>query len=446
MAIAPESKLSVSKDIIAHTTRRSIDQMVAERYQLGIPLTDTYSVYKVGNRYHAVNEKAGSTVKTSEDVGALITTIATDGYKSIRMQVDGEETWDVDTSIVLYPYTMLTGCGYNSPILKITDGANCSAITGSTAPTAAARLGIRLGNFSIDGNIDNQTGDSYGLYFTSYRNCLAEFIRIDDCYTDGVYLKGATEATWTFQWVMRFIMSYGNGGHGFNLEGSNHEGHYCFGNTNTGSGFNLGELVDSKFHNCQAETNGVYGWNGVLVQRCTLMGCNGWDNTKDGLMLYGALYNKVISGIWGGNTESGIEISSSGSVIASGNIISLAQFSTNTRYGIEETNVGAGVPSLNIITDNQFYTNTLGDMLRISTTDIVRNNQGYVTENCGSSTGTGAQQTIAHGLSFTPTAQQIALTPGSATAVPFHSAAPDATNIYVTATSGQAWYWSTTGS
>ncbi len=75
----------------------------------------------------------------------------------------------------------------------------------------------------------------------------------------------------------------------------------------------------------------------------------------------------------------------------------------------------------------------------------IRNNMGHVTENSGASTGTGAQQTVAHGLNFTPTRQQIALIAGSATANPYHSAAPDATNIYVTAANGQAWYWATVG-
>jgi hypothetical protein len=75
-----------------------------------------------------------------------------------------------------------------------------------------------------------------------------------------------------------------------------------------------------------------------------------------------------------------------------------------------------------------------------------RRYKGFVTEKSGASLGTGSQQTIAHGLAFTPTAQQIGLFSGSAIANPYHSAAPDATNIYVTAGIGQAWYWATVGS
>lgn len=114
------------------------------------------------------------------------------------------------------------------------------------------------------------------------------------------------------------------------------------------------------------------------------------------------------------------------------------------QYGIA-VQAGGGTSDY-IITHNDVEGNVIGG---ISDGGVapkrVSRNLGYVTENSGASVGTGAQQTIAHGLGFTPTRQQIALTPGTATAVPFHSAAPDGTNIYVTATLNQAWYWATVG-
>lgn len=76
---------------------------------------------------------------------------------------------------------------------------------------------------------------------------------------------------------------------------------------------------------------------------------------------------------------------------------------------------------------------------------ILKYNPGFKTENSGISIGTGAQQTVVHGLSITPNRQQISLTPGSATASPYHSADPDATNIYITAALNQPWYWATVG-
>ena len=61
----------------------------------------------------------------------------------------------------------------------------------------------------------------------------------------------------------------------------------------------------------------------------------------------------------------------------------------------------------------------------------------------GSSTGTGAQQTLAHGLTGTPAfVFPIASAAISAVAdIPRESAAADATNIYITAGSGLAYKW-----
>ncbi|MDQ7798528.1 MAG: hypothetical protein RDU76_06255 [Candidatus Edwardsbacteria bacterium] len=60
-----------------------------------------------------------------------------------------------------------------------------------------------------------------------------------------------------------------------------------------------------------------------------------------------------------------------------------------------------------------------------------------------SSTGTGAQQTIAHGLTEAPTVVLITATSALAAAAdaPYMSAAADATNIYITAGSGINYNW-----
>lgn len=60
-------------------------------------------------------------------------------------------------------------------------------------------------------------------------------------------------------------------------------------------------------------------------------------------------------------------------------------------------------------------------------------------ENMGTSTGTGSQQTIAHGLGTTPTFVFISTIEDAANA--YQSAAADATNIYITAVSGKDYAW-----
>ncbi len=71
--------------------------------------------------------------------------------------------------------------------------------------------------------------------------------------------------------------------------------------------------------------------------------------------------------------------------------------------------------------------------------------RSYITKNSGASIGTAAQQTIAHGLSFTPTKQQIGIFSDNFTGVAAQTASPDATNIYVTSTNNSAWHWATVG-
>ncbi|MDD4986661.1 MAG: hypothetical protein PHQ43_12950, partial [Dehalococcoidales bacterium] len=65
--------------------------------------------------------------------------------------------------------------------------------------------------------------------------------------------------------------------------------------------------------------------------------------------------------------------------------------------------------------------------------------KGFVHSNSGTSTGTGSQQTIAHGLSATPTRVYFSNIEDGAN--PYQSAAADATNIYVTAVSGKDYVW-----
>ena len=70
---------------------------------------------------------------------------------------------------------------------------------------------------------------------------------------------------------------------------------------------------------------------------------------------------------------------------------------------------------------------------------IIQNNLGYITKNSDTSTGTGAQQTIAHGLAATPT--KVILWNIEDGANPYQSAVADGTNIKITAVINQDYGW-----
>ncbi|MCK9369870.1 hypothetical protein M0R04_08200 [Candidatus Dojkabacteria bacterium] len=131
--------------------------------------------------------------------------------------------------------------------------------------------------------------------------------------------------------------------------------------------------------------------------------------------------------------------------ICTNNIISGNQHTSDNVNTPNYFLVADGSPTGNIITDNKME-DTHGMVTGFGITTY-RHNTGFVTENYGSSVGTGAQQTIAHGLSFTPIKAQIGLWSDNTTLVVLSQTAnPDATNIYVTNnTTGSAWHWSTIG-
>jgi hypothetical protein len=130
-------------------------------------------------------------------------------------------------------------------------------------------------------------------------------------------------------------------------------------------------------------------------------------------------------------------------IVAIGNKLIDDQTVPTQQYGISNWD-GLGVGGqygkfeLNIFSGNvvaPFYLNTdVGNKFRL--------NEGYNTENSGSSTGTGSEQTIAHGLAAIPTGCKAWIRyPISATVYAEKEVDMDATNIYPKVKTGLAYDW-----
>lgn len=183
------------------------------------------------------------------------------------------------------------------------------------------------------------------------------------------------------------------------------------------------------------------GTQGFMLYRVSLSSFNGnhaIGNTAAGFYLAGCSYCTFASDHSRNNTGVGFRLLNDSEGVPAGSIgnsFSACRAANNSVDLSEE-----GLSDHNIYKGGHVETvATVGAGTRVD------NNvpAAYRTENHGMSTGTGAQQTIAHGLSFTPTADQIILWDIETGAAPYHSAPPDATNIYVTATINQDWGWST---
>jgi len=149
-----------------------------------------------------------------------------------------------------------------------------------------------------------------------------------------------------------------------------------------------------------------------------------------------------------------------------GNVFTEAGTETNNTYMcIEHT----AASHYNIITANSFYQPTVANKakyaINIPITEghnivtsnhfsvgwgtapifwtapncVVDDNDGCYTKKSGEATGTGAQQTIAHGLHVTPNRVQVSNLDDGAN--PYQSAAVDATNIYITAVDTKKYLW-----
>lgn len=190
-----------------------------------------------------------------------------------------------------------------------------------------------------------------------------------------------------------------------------------------------GTIDGVSFVGCEINGNGQRGINHASGGNIDIEGCHIAGNSSSSSGTYDAIL--VAAGL-------------TRFAVRNCRIGPINNFANTQKYAI---NIATGASDRYVLTGNDVYGNVTGGISDggSGTDKQIRHNIGYVTENSGASTGTGAQQTIAHGLGFTPTRQQIALTPGSATAVPYHSAAPGATNIYVTAANLKAWYWATVG-
>lgn len=114
---------------------------------------------------------------------------------------------------------------------------------------------------------------------------------------------------------------------------------------------------------------------------------------------------------------------------------------TPLKYGIEERDNPD--PALPDPDDNVISGNMIADadtkIVKLGANTVIRDNKGYVTENSGTSTGTGAEQTIAHGLTGAP--NRVFLSNEDDGANPYQGSAADATNIYITAMNQKKYHW-----
>lgn len=243
----------------------------------------------------------------------------------------------------------------------------------------------------------------------------------------------------------------------------------CSAYNNTLSGVQIQSVYDNIVSGCALISNGEFGIKTTLDNRytkivhnnCILNGVGGiffnggystivnntlLRNGDYGLLIYGNRANVVGNQIINNGTDGGasykvgmVIVATTGNCIFGENVIADDTYATDSGSQtncIDDLGVG-----YNEFVGNRFEPVSGNAVFKnfVAGSKFI-NNWGFITENSGSSTGTGAQQTIAHGMAITPNVVVITPTAAGATEQSI-TAAADATNIYPTVTSGKTYNW-----
>lgn len=99
-----------------------------------------------------------------------------------------EGNYTINSSLTIYSDINLIGSGINNTILTAKNNLNTSIIS-----IGAGINNIKLSDFSIDGNGDNQASYSDGINFNSANNqsnCIFQNLEVYDCRDNGITCKG----------------------------------------------------------------------------------------------------------------------------------------------------------------------------------------------------------------------------------------------------------------
>jgi hypothetical protein len=340
---------------------------------------------------------------------------------------------------------LILGGGWSS-VLKLANGANTYIIKN----ISGAQQGTKISNLKLDCNAANQTSASGGIYGYKYRRCLIDFCWIHNPWQAGIYLIGDSG---DFGYQNRITNNFIEGGSN-TTSGTNAYGNGLrMENTDepcwiAGNHFeNNGNFNDGTFGFHIYDKNGLSSYlgnsfvNGAGVLKLDGHQCSVVSNKFDGnggafLQINSAAEDTIVTNnhainigyrASGGSANSinGIYVNAPRCIIKENYFESDGSATPKTNSFV---NIDTGAVDL-ICEDNQCNIKAgSGTVLPISfvsglpTRARVRNMRGYnfvtsapafVTENYGSASITSGNTSIAvsHGLSMTPTLNQISVTP-----------------------------------
>lgn len=417
---------------------------VARPYKLPV----TYTIYKTGTLYYVMDTDGKFPFTPSASLSTLLGQMKTAKPNGFHLHIKDNTTlvWDANVDLALGSATtknvIVSGEGWNSGISNAVVN-NCIFTVSNATKLDLFDLKISTSNASASPAIKSvKTGaDATGLFRSKWDNVLFEGG------ADGQYMVDLTNPFKNEWGYVLFLLNNGLGLRWLNDSAAIHYGNnsvetLAISTTGTDA-FHIESATDT--HNMNLNhVKTFYGFQ------------NGAVGTTQGLTFgVGSKYNKFdyvdIEGFKYGVHFEGNAASYATQDIISGGYINgtdLAVFfdAHSTCCKIKDVELDATGSAwqdngdFNIVEDTD-WSSAIGISTHTSTD--VRGHAGnakFYNKWLATQTGTGGQQTIAHGLIATPSAKKILLCEATTgLAVPYQSAAADATNIYVTATNAKTY-------
>jgi hypothetical protein len=350
----------------------------------------------------------------------------------------------------------LTGAGWATS-LTLANGVNDYAL--KFLAGSSGMMGAEISHLKIDGNCANQTGGG-GIDANGATNCLFDHLWIHAPYGEGIHIhNGTLSGGFGIQsFVMNCLFDAGNtsAGNGRALSLDSTDQILIIGNVFREMGGSSGTDAD-----CIRDNNGLAAVIGNIFtsnNSTSNVGGGGIKSYSNFLRIIGNQFESIPGGsvillgnkhivtnnqflnIGKGaalaNSASGVYTNSNGHIIADNYFNSDGSGTNGTEAFVFLDSNTTG----NIVCDNQFDTSNGGSGYPIikfgtSTTNQIRRNVGWTTEASGTASITSGNTsvTVTHGLSVTPTLQQISVTPQTAfgSAAKFWVSTPTSTQFTI---------------
>jgi len=370
---------------------------------------------------------------TADDVQiqAAITALPTNGG-SITLSAG---SFYVSTTVDLVKRVHFQGAGKYATIIYIANNVNDDLFASSTGSDS-----LEINDLTLDGNKANNAISGSGIIATGITGGNIHNITIGNFREYGIYHTGGS-----MNWRLDAVVIGSNEKDNFSWSGGGSIWlDECYFLASTINSLSITSANDIWISNSAFDQSGAH--QAVLTSLGNVWITNSYFGAgtlagANGLYIATAIDNLHMSGNRAyQNAGNGFYI---GATVTDSTIIGNDSFD-NGQWGWRSP----GATYVNtILIGNTAYSNGSGDWStsELGTGAVYIHNLGLTTNATGASVGTGAQQTIAHGLSFTPTKQQIGVFADNSTGTAYQSASPDATNIYVTEINNSAWHWGTIG-